>query len=94
MIMKLLIWLIEVHDKLKFKEETFYIAIYIIDVYLSIKLIQKKQFQLLGITALFIAAKLNEIYIGKIGDYAFITDNAYKEKDILYGIRYFQNFIF
>ena len=76
-------WLFEVYKKLKFGEETFYTTIYIIDAYLSKKFIQRKNFQLLGVTALFIATKLNEISSGKVKEYAFITDNAYNEKDIL-----------
>ena len=76
-------WLLEVNDKLKFKEETFYSAIYIIDAYLSKKFIQRKKFQLLGVTALYISTKLNEIFSGRVKDYALITDNAYNEKDII-----------
>ncbi len=76
-------WLIEVHDKLNFKQETLYITIYMIDSYLSKKRIEKRRFQLLGITALLIATKLNEIYFRKIGDYVLLTDNAYTIDDIL-----------
>ena len=76
-------WLIEVNNKLKFREETFYTTIYIIDAYLSKKFIQRKKFQLLGVTALLIATKLNEIFSGSVKDYVFITDNAYNESNIL-----------
>lgn len=76
-------WLIEVHTKLNFKEETFYTTIYIMDAYLSRKFIQRKKFQLLGVTALYIATKLNEIYIRRIKDYVFITDYAYDEEEII-----------
>ena len=75
-------WLIDVHLKFNFKQETLYITIFIIDAYLSIKRIERSNFQLLGITALFIACKQNEILFRKISEYAFITDNAYKEEDI------------
>ena len=75
-------WLSEVHAKLNFKEETFYTTIYIIDSYLSRKFVKRTKFQLLGVTALYIATKLNEIYIRRIKDYVFITDNAYNEEEI------------
>ena len=39
-------WLLLVNDKLKFKEETLHIAIYIIDAYLSKRLIKRTNFQL------------------------------------------------
>ena len=77
-------WLIDVHNKLSFKEETIYIAIYIMDSYLSKKFIQRKRFQLLGITSLILASKLNEIYIRRISDYVFITDKAYTVDEIKY----------
>jgi hypothetical protein len=76
-------WLFEVNKKLKFREETFYITVNIIDSYLSQKFVPRKKFQLLGVTALFIATKLNEIFTGKAKDYAFITNNAYKESEII-----------
>ena len=76
-------WIFEVNNKLKFREETFYTTIYIIDAYLSKKFIQRKKFQLLGVTALYIATKLNEIFSGSVKDYVFMTDRAYNEIDII-----------
>ena len=76
-------WLIDVHLKFNFKQETLYITIFIIDAYLSIKKIERSNFQLLGVTALLIASKQNEILFRKISEYAYITDNAYKEEDII-----------
>ena len=76
-------WILEVSDKLKFTEETFFTTIYIIDAYLSKKFIKRKNFQLLGVSALFISIKLKEYYAGNIKDYVFITNYAYDEKDIL-----------
>ena len=77
-------WLFEVYKKLRFKEETFFTTIYIIDAYLSKKFVTKKNLQLLGVTALLIATKLNEISAGRVKDYVFITDKAYVEDDIIY----------
>ena len=77
-------WLIDVNNKFCFKEETLYIAINIIDTYLSIKKIKRCNLQLLGVTAFFIACKQNEIIFRRLKEYAYITDNAYDENDILY----------
>ena len=55
-------WLIEVHLRFHLKEQTLYITIGIIDIYLSSKIIQRSKLQLLGITALLIACKSQEIY--------------------------------
>lgn len=75
-------WLIEVNKRFNFQEETLYKAIYIIDSYLSKKIIKRKYLQLLGITSLLISAKLNEIYLPKISNYSDITNNAYNLEEI------------
>jgi hypothetical protein len=75
-------WIIDVVNNFNYKDETLYTTIYIIDNYLSKKIIERKNFQLLGITSLLIASKLNEIYIRKIEDYSFITNNSYSLDDI------------
>ena len=64
--------------------ETFYLATDFIDRYLTItKDVEKQQLQLMGVTALFIAAKLEEIYPPKINEFAYVTDGACSEDCIL-----------
>jgi hypothetical protein len=75
-------WLIEIIRIFKFKEETLYTTMYIIDAYLSKKYIAKNKFQLLGITSLFIASKLNDIMIRRISDYSDITNKTYSVYEI------------
>jgi hypothetical protein len=54
--------MISVHLKFKLKEETLFLAINIIDRFLSQQTITKDKFQLIATTALFIATKYEEIY--------------------------------
>lgn len=80
----LLDWLIEVCEVYKLHRETYYLAVDYIDRFLSRKKEQKKtHLQLLGITALFVAAKVEEIYPPKISEFAYVTDGACSEDDIL-----------
>uniref|UniRef100_A0A182PPQ0 Uncharacterized protein n=1 Tax=Anopheles epiroticus TaxID=199890 RepID=A0A182PPQ0_9DIPT len=80
----LLDWLNEVCEVYKLHRETYYLAVDYIDRYLSLKKeLKKNHLQLLGITALFIAAKVEEIYPPKIGEFAYVTDGACTEEDIL-----------
>lgn len=80
----LLDWLIEVCEVYKLHRETYYLAVDYIDRFLSRKKEQKKtHLQLLGITSLFVAAKVEEIYPPKIGEFAYVTDGACSEEDIL-----------
>ena len=76
-------WLIDVNNKFNFTEETLHLTINIIDTYLSLKKIKRCNLQLLGVTALFISCKQNEIIFRRLKEYAYITDNAYNEQDIL-----------
>ena len=76
-------WIVEIHYKLRLKEETFYTAIYIIDAYLSQKKKKKNDFQLLGITSLLIASKLNEMNVERIQNYSFFAGNAYNKEEII-----------
>lgn len=76
-------WLIEVHYKFKLLPETLYITVNIIDRYLELKAIQRQKLQLLGVTAMWIACKYEEIYAPELKDFVYITDNAYEQKDIL-----------
>ncbi|XP_052894395.1 G1/S-specific cyclin-E [Anopheles moucheti] len=80
----LLDWLNEVCEVYKLHRETYYLAVDYIDRYLTCKKeLKKSHLQLLGITALFIAAKVEEIYPPKIGEFAYVTDGACTDEDIL-----------
>ena len=76
-------WLIEVHNSFHFKEKTLFQTIYIIDIYLSYKIIHRIKFQLLGVACLLIAVKENEIYYPRIDEFINITDNSYNKEELL-----------
>ena len=76
-------WLVEVHQKFFFDEETIFITIQIIDTYLSVKKISREKLQLLGVAALSLASKHNEIKFRHMQEYSFITDFAYSTDEIL-----------
>ena len=65
--------------------ETFHLAVEFIDRYLenSVFEVPKSQLQLIGITSLFVAAKIEEIYPQKINEFAYVTDGACTIQDIL-----------
>lgn len=80
----LLDWLIEVCEVYRLHRETFNLAVDFIDRYLSMsRNIHKQQLQLIGITCLFIAAKIEEIYPPKLTEFAYVTDGACRESEIL-----------
>ncbi|CAF0720156.1 unnamed protein product [Adineta steineri] len=77
-------WLIEVSEVYHLHRETYHLSIAYIDQYLCKKTnLSKNKFQLLGITSLFVAAKLEEIYPPRLSDFSYVTDNTCSEDDIL-----------
>ena len=76
-------WIIDVHFKFCFTDETLFMTVSIIDRYLSVNQITRLKLQLLGITALLIACKHEEIDLPKIDDFIYITDNAYVKTEVI-----------
>ena len=75
-------WIIDVHHKFGFTDETLFMTILIIDRYCSLEQISRIKYQCLGITALMIACKHEEINVPKVDDFIYITDNAYTKEEV------------
>jgi len=76
-------WLVEVHFKYKLFPETLFLAVNIIDRFLSLKQIPKNQIQLVGIAALLIASKFEEIYSPSIQDFLHDCNDSYTLDEFL-----------
>lgn len=76
-------WLVEVHMKYKLKSETLFLAVNIIDRFLEKRPCSRRRLQLVGVAAMLIAAKYEEIYPPEIADFVYICDKAYTKEDIL-----------
>jgi len=77
-------WLVEVHQQFSLLQETLYLSVAILDRYMQVaaEKVPRKSLQLVGVTAMFIAAKYEEMYAPEIGDFVYITDNAYTQNQI------------
>ncbi|XP_061394855.1 G2/mitotic-specific cyclin-B [Musca vetustissima] len=76
-------WINEVHTQFHLAAETFQLAVAIIDRYLqAVKDTKRSHLQLVGVTALFIAAKYEELFPPAIADFIYITDDTYTGKQI------------
>ncbi|KAM0954022.1 putative cyclin [Dioscorea sansibarensis] len=76
-------WLIEVHYKFELMPETLYLTFYIIDRYLSMKVVLRRELQLVGVSAMLIASKYEEIWAPEVNDFICISDKAYTREQIL-----------
>ncbi len=76
-------WLVDVHLKFKLLPETFYLTVNLIDRYLGQVLIARQKLQLVGVAAMLIASKYEEIYPPEVKDFEYVTDRAYNKQEIL-----------
>ncbi|GIY80016.1 hypothetical protein CDAR_30751 [Caerostris darwini] len=76
-------WIVQVHVRFHLLPETLFMTISIIDRFLQVDEVKRTFLQLVGVTALFIASKYEEMYAPDISDFVFITDNTYTKSDIL-----------
>jgi cyclin B len=76
-------WLVEVHLKFKMVPETLYLTVNLIDRYLEKKQVRRSKLQLVGVAALLLSSKYEEIYPPELRDLVYITDRAYNKQDIL-----------
>ncbi|XP_076016111.1 G2/mitotic-specific cyclin-B1 [Genypterus blacodes] len=75
-------WLVQVTLKFRLLQETMYMTVGIIDRFLQDHPVPKKQLQLVGVTAMFLASKYEEMYPPEISDFAYVTDRAYTTAQI------------
>ena len=76
-------WMMEVCTEYQLKRETFFLSVNYVDRYLSkILNVPKQELQLVGVTSLYIASKMEEIYPPKITDFVKSTDDGYKVEQI------------
>ena len=76
-------WIIDIHFKFNLKLQTLYITIMIIDTFLSKKEIRRSEFQLLGLTALLIACKTEEVQCPQMKDLIDLTDGACNKEQLI-----------
>ncbi|XP_062086618.1 G2/mitotic-specific cyclin-2-like [Humulus lupulus] len=76
-------WLIEVHHKFDLMEETLFLTVNLIDRFLERQIVIRKKLQLVGVTAILLACKYEEVSVPVIEDFVLITDKAYTKQDVL-----------
>lgn len=76
-------WLIEVHHKFELSPETLYLTVNIVDRYLASKMVVRRELQLLGISAMLLASKYEEIWAPEVNDFVCISDRAFSHQQVL-----------
>lgn len=76
-------WLLEVHHKYKLVDEVIFLCLSIVDRYLSQAKIKRDNLQLLGIAALLIASKYEEIYPPSLQKFLYLCQESYTRGEVL-----------
>lgn len=64
-------------------EETLYLTVNLIDRFLAIQQVVRKKLQLVGVTAMLLACKYEEVSVPVVEDLILISDKAYSRKEVL-----------
>ncbi|XP_040009446.1 G2/mitotic-specific cyclin-B2-like isoform X2 [Xiphias gladius] len=76
-------WLVQVHSRFQLLQETLYLTVAVLDRFLQVQPVSRRKLQLVGVTAMLVACKYEEMYAPEVGDFAYITDNAFTKSQIL-----------
>uniref|UniRef100_A0A3B3ZKX3 G2/mitotic-specific cyclin-B2 n=1 Tax=Periophthalmus magnuspinnatus TaxID=409849 RepID=A0A3B3ZKX3_9GOBI len=76
-------WLVQVHSRFQLLPETLYLTVAVLDRFLQVQPVSRRKLQLAGVTAMLVACKFEEMYAPEVGDFAYITDNAFTKAQIL-----------
>ena len=76
-------WIMEGHMKFRLMADTLFLTVSIIDRYLEKKELKKSQLQLLGLAALLISTKYEEIYPPEVSELIEVSDHKFRKKEIL-----------
>ena len=81
-------WVIQVHTRFGLLPETLFLTVNYIDRFLSAKIVSLGKLQLVGATALFLAAKYEEINCPSVQEIAYMVDHGYTVEEILKAERF------
>ncbi|KAL6959867.1 G2/mitotic-specific cyclin-1 [Sarracenia purpurea var. burkii] len=76
-------WLIEVHHKFNLREETLFLTVNLLDRFLAEQAVVRKNLQLVGLVAMLLACKYEEVSFPFVDDLVFISDKAYTRAQVL-----------
>ncbi|KAI9505123.1 cyclin-like protein [Coemansia spiralis] len=76
-------WLVQIHYQMRMLPETLFLAVNLVDRFLSRRQVSVAKLQLVGLTGLLIASKYEETTTPHIQDFAYLAGNIYKEDEIM-----------
>ena len=71
------------HDKFDLVHETLFLTVNLIDRFLEKQSVVRKKLQLVGLVAMLLACKYEEVSVPVVGDLILISDRACTKKEVL-----------
>lgn len=81
-------WLVQVHHRFNLLPETLFLCVNYIDRFLSCKVVSLGKLQLVGATAIFVAAKYEEMNCPSVHEIVYMVDGGYTVDEILKAERF------
>ncbi|KAL8735919.1 MAG: hypothetical protein Q9166_000481 [cf. Caloplaca sp. 2 TL-2023] len=81
-------WLVQVHHRFQLLPETLFLCVNYIDRFLSCKIVSLGKLQLVGATAIFVAAKYEEINCPSVHEIVYMVDGVYTVDEVLKAERF------
>ncbi|KAI4275154.1 MAG: hypothetical protein L6R38_005940 [Xanthoria sp. 2 TBL-2021] len=81
-------WLVQVHHRFQLLPETLFLCVNYIDRFLSCKIVSLGKLQLVGATAIFVAAKYEEINCPSVQEIVYMVDGGYTIDEVLKAERF------
>jgi hypothetical protein len=75
-------WLVEVASEFQLSNETLHLSVCYLDRYLSLQPVAREALQLLGMTCMLVAAKVEEITVPLLDDFVFISAETYTRAQV------------
>ena len=81
-------WVVQVHQRFNLLPETLFLTVNYIDRFLSCKIVSLGKLQLVGATAIFVAAKYEEVQCPTISEIIYMVDGGYSSDELLKAERF------
>uniref|UniRef100_A0A8D8ZHY4 G2/mitotic-specific cyclin-B3 n=1 Tax=Cacopsylla melanoneura TaxID=428564 RepID=A0A8D8ZHY4_9HEMI len=75
-------WMVEVQETFELNHETLYLAVKLVDLFLSKELCSRENLQLLGATAIFVSSKFDDRIPPQLSDLEYICSHTYSVQDL------------
>jgi hypothetical protein len=75
--------------KKRLMKETLFLTVSVIDIFLSQQTVVRKKLQLVGLVAMLLACKYEEVSVPIVGDLILLSDKAYTKEEVLEMVLFF-----